>query len=242
MKKRTLLLTICFVALCLNAAPAMANLVATYDMSSAELSYDAATNKLTVYETAMSNLEVRQKDDTTMTTLDTATVVGGTKFNLLLDLTLVDQPGVNNWSGAGSFVFTDTSLASNAVEAAIQTYEIVRESGALIIRGYLSELLPNTSILVNRGDPWVFAGTAGLTAAGADGTADQVTMYNPGSYDGGQLITIEFGIGSDLDILFATNRTLSGGIVTGQVVPVPAAIVLGILGLGVVGIKLRKYA
>ena len=240
MKIKLLILSIA--VLCLSATPAMADLVLTYDMAGAELSYDAGTKKLTVYETALSNLEVRQKDDTTNTTLDYAAVVGGTNFNLLLDLTLVDGPGVNDWSGTGSFGFTDTSLASNAVEAAVQTYLIVWDGSSLTIKGYLNDLLPNTSILVKRGDPWVFAGSAVNTALGSDGTADQVTMYHPGSYNGGLLITIEFGIGSNLDTLFASDQTLSGGIVTGQVVPVPAAIVLGILGLGVVGWKLRKFA
>jgi len=242
LKRRILLLFICFAALCFSATPVMSDLVLTYEMGRATLTYTKASHNFQVAETSSSDLYVQVVDYVAFTTLDDAEVDGGTNFNLLLDLAMVDEAGANNWSATGTLKFTDTDTSDYAVEAAIQSYSVQIDSGYLEIKGYLSDLVPNTSILVNRGDPWVFGGSAGYTLAGADGTADQVTMYNPGSYDGGQLLMIKFGVSGTLDAFFSIDRLLTNGEVKGQVVPAPAAVVLGILGLAVVGVKLRKYA
>jgi len=53
-------------------------------------------------------------------------------------------------------------------------------------------------------------------------------------------VTLDF---ADLtDIGFGVQSTKAQDFFHASVVPVPAAVILGILGLGVVGIKLRKYA
>ena len=246
MKKRRLLVVICFAFLCLSAAPAMADLVLQYDMNKALLDFTVGDKKLVVTESASSVMDVAKTDNGTFSTLDTARVIGGANFDLLLDLTLT-QLGANNWSASGSLQFSDTDTSDYAVEATVQSYLIQISGGSLEIKGYLGDLGTNKSILVNRGDPWEFVGNSAppflpSTPAGSDGTADQVTMFNPESYDGGQAWTIKFGVSGTLDNFFSEDRDLSDGEVKGQVVPVPAAVLLGILGLGVVGLKLRKYA
>jgi len=235
------------------ATPAIADLALTYHVNKAELSYTATTKKLQVRETYRSILEVRQEDTLTFAVHDNAEVNGyfwdgsanQANFDLLLDLQLV-QLGPNNWSAtSGSLKFTDTNRASNAVEAAVDVYEIVVDSDELRIRGHMTNLGTNTKILVNRGDPWKFVGNDETGDAGdADGTANQVTMYGPENYDIGEVLTVKFGVGVDLDTLFGgvDNQTLLGGEVKGQVVPVPAAVLLGFLGLGAAGLKLRKFA
>jgi hypothetical protein len=241
MKRKKILLFLCF-ALYFGVTPAMADLVLQYDMNKALLDFTQATNKLIVKEDTPSILDVAVVDDVTFSTLDTARLNGGANFNLLLDLTMVDEPGDNNWSASGSLKFSDTDTSDYAVEATVQSYLVQISSGVLEIKANLGDLGTNTSILVNRGDPWVFAGSAEGMAAGSDGTQDQVTMYNPEAYDGGQAWTIKFGVSGTLDNFFSGDRDLSDGEVKGQVVPVPAAVMLGILGLAVAGWKLRKYA
>ena len=54
-------------------------------------------------------------------------------------------------------------------------------------------------------------------------------------YDSGRIWGGSYG---GMDLLAITAFEPTGGVI----VPVPAAVILGILGLGVVSIKLRKYA
>ncbi len=239
MKIKLLVLAI---ALCLSAAPAMADMV-TYDMGIATLDFTQATNNLLVQETSLSMLYL-EFDDLGGVALDNVAIIGGDNFNLTLDLTM-NQLGINNWSASGSLKFTDTDATSNAVEAAVQSYSVKADGTSLQIVGSLSPQNPPPSILVNRGDPWVFVGNTDGGGADADLTANQITVFNPESYDGGTVWTIKFGMTDSLDVFFGTtgqDRHLTGGEVKGSVVPVPAAVLLGILGLGVVGLKLRKYA
>lgn len=242
--KKLILFTMAFAFL---ATPAMADLVLKYDMDSALLTYTAASKKLVVTETLGSELQVRKADNVTFNVLDNAKITGGGNFDLMLDLQLVDEVGLNNWSGTGSLKFTDTTTATNAVEARVQTYNISKDvffgSSYLLVQGSLSDWGANSSILMNRGDPWVFTGNGEIAGEATQGTANQVTMFNRESYDSGLVFTIRFGMGNgDLDTLFLSNQTLSGGQVGGEVVPAPAAVLLGMLGLSVAGIKLRKYA
>jgi len=237
--RRTILLAIACVFV---ATPALAGLVVTYDMSAATLNFTVADSKLKVTEGVLSNLTLTYIDDQTFATLDSVAVTGGANFNLLVDLTMT-QLGPNNWSAAGTLGFTDLNTANNAVEAAVQSYSVSIAGGYLEIKGYLQNLGANSSILVNRGDPWVFVGNADLGGADADTTANQITVFNPVSYDGGELLTLKFGVGGTLDNFFSADRlNLTGGEVKGQVVPVPAAVLLGFLGLGAAGIKLRRFA
>jgi len=235
--KRILLVAVLCVC---TMTPAFADLYLTYDSSAASLVYTVATKTLVVTNTAGSVFQVR-KEDTGLGTIVDNTQIVGTGFSLALNLNLVDLAGANNWSATGTLTFTDTG-ASNVVEATVTTSSITMPSNILMIQANLSNLGINDRILVGA-DPWVFNGQSEIPGEGTEGIANQITMYNPGSYDGGNLLTLKFSApGSNLDTLFGTNRNLAGGEVKGQVVPVPAAVLLGLLGLGAAGIKLRRFA
>ena len=225
----------------LIATPAMADIVLEYHMFSATLDFDGA-NKLEVYQSPGSILEVFKNDDVALTTLDTARIIGGSNFDFMLDLTMIDLPGANNWSALGTLKFTDNDMSDNAVEAGVQSTSITLEGGTLEIKGVLMDLNP-PSILVNRGDPWEFAGDFEADTPDEDLIANHVTMYNPQSYDGGDLLTLKFSLGTlTLDQFFSDSRLVGSGEVKGSIVPVPGAVLLGLLGLGAAGMKLRKYA
>lgn len=240
--RKTILLLVSIVILGLSAIPAMADMV-TYDMGQATLDYFRPTNRLLVRESALSTLYL-ELDDPYGVALDNVAVVGGINFGLALDLTMIDLPGDNNWSALGTLRFTDTDMSSAAVEAVVVSTSITADGTSLRIEGGLEDLNP-PSILVNRGDPWVFTGNADGGGADADDTYGQITVPNPGSYDGGTILTLKFGYAGTLDELFGAigpDPSMTGGEVKGVVVPVPAAVLLGVLGMGVAGLKLRKYA
>lgn len=236
-------ITIIAVALLAFAPVAMADLIVTYDCSNAALNYNSALKTMAVTQTGGSVFDVRTEDTVSGTVQDTARLIGNS-FNLALDLQMV-QLGVNNWDGAGTIKFTDTSTATNAVEATADISSIQVLAGNLIITGNLGVLNPNTNILVNRGNPWVFVGNQAIpTEPDADGVVGQITVDNIASYINGTLITLKFGVPGNgtLDSLFSVDRSMNGGEVKGSVVPAPAAVLLGAMGLGLVGWVKRRFA
>jgi hypothetical protein len=236
--RKTILLLVSIVILGFVTTPVMADLV-TYDMGQATLDYMRPFNRLLVQESVLSQLYL-ELDDPGGNALDNAAIIGGVNFDLVLDLTLT-QLGTNNWSAAGTFRFTDTTLATAAVEAWVQSTSIKADGTSLQIAGSLGYLNP-PSILVNRGDPWVFTGNADGGGADADGTANQITVPGSESYDGGTILTLKFGYTGTVDEFFGADQNMTGGEVKGVIVPIPGAVLLGMLGMGVAGLKLRKYA
>jgi hypothetical protein len=221
------------------ATPALADII-TYDMSNASLDYTVSTQRLLVQDTSVSLLSLELDAPGGIARDDALIFNMVANFDLAVDLTMT-QLGPNIWSGTGALTFTDLATGSNAVEAAITTTSIVATGNSLEIRGALSPLA-GTSILVNRGDPWTFAGSFGSGGANADGVPGQITVSNPGSYDGGDILTLKFGYDGTVDQFFLNPQDLTGGEVKGAIVPVPAAVLLGFLGLGAAGLKLRRFA
>ena len=168
MRRKIILFLLFCVVITLHAPPALADLVLSYDIPDALLDYTVSNKRLLVQESSDSDLILKLVDNESYVTLDNARVDGGDNFNLMVDLTMT-QLGINNWSAAGTLKFTDTATGTNAVEAVVQSYSVSIAGGYLEIKGYLGDLNPS-AILVNRGDPWVFAGNF-------DGRA--VTGMNP---------------------------------------------------------------
>ncbi len=232
---KTRLLMVSVAVLCLGAVPVTADLI--YDMGNATLDFTQSTSNLLVRESGLSQLYV-ELDDPAGAALDNVAIIGGANFDLAVDLTMV-QLGVNTWSASGTLAFTDIATGTNAVEAMITGASVTSTGTSLEIRGALQ----GEPVLVNRGDPWVFVGNADGGGADQDSTSSQITVLNPESYDGGTILTLKFGMTLPLDEFFGQDRLgLTGGEVKGAIVPVPAAVLLGMLGMGIAGLKLRKHA
>ena len=243
MLKRRLLLVISLVALCLSAAPARAGLSLSFDIDDTEMTYTTGDGKATVRETDSSILEGSLYSGSTKT--DSAYILSASNFDALLDLQF--SGGGSSWSAAGSLAVTDSSL-SNRFEADFASTAItltqVGTNYFLTVQGTLATQAGNDAILVNS-DPWTFAGTSQDSGVGngSDTVANTITIAGWDAWDSGDLFTIHWDVGtiSNLDTLFGSDRTLSNGQMVFTVVPVPAAVLIGMLGLGVAGLKLRKY-
>lgn len=238
---------ICTLAMCLIATPAMADLILDYHVNNTYLSYTASTNQLTITDNVGSTLDLYKMDTATLTTIDSARISDPLNFNFVLDLTMVDGvPNDNTWSGSGTMNFTDTSLSSRVAATVLTTMVDISPvvgGSQLTITGTLGALNP-PSILVG-GDPWTFQGTGEGHINDEDGIANHVTMYNASSYDSGYVFVIRTSLPSSLtmDQFLSTDRSgISAVEIKGSIVPVPGAILLGALGLGVAGVKLRRFA
>ena len=224
----------------------MADLLVSFDMTDANLTYTAATNALTVDEISASDLRVYLKNTALSPDVrDTAMITGGDNFDLLLSLTLTDLPGTDNWSGSGSLTFTDSNTNDDAVVANLETTSInifAGGGGILWITGDLTDV--SGGILQNRGDPWKFVGTSAIGGyLDADGVPGQISVSSPDNYDIGVVLVLEFGTPTTSeDVFFGSNRNIGGGNVKGSIVPAPAAVLLGMMGLGIVGIRMRRLA
>jgi len=161
---------------------------------------------------------------------------GAYDFNGALTFTHL---GVNNWSATGSFTLADSvgtrveaDFLSSSITLANTPLPPFGTMSTMTISGTLSIKAPNSSILVGP-DPWTFAGTSG-----------GLTVTDWQRYDNGALVTAEFYFPGavDLDTLLSVNRASSGGETEFSVVPVPAAILLGMLGLSAAGVGLRRFA
>ncbi len=232
------------VALLVIAPAAMADINVAYDLQEASLSYvrDANSNVLTVTETGSSTFVVKKLDG--LTTLDGAKLVAdeGDLFSVSLVLNLEDLAGDNNWGGSGTFTFTDKNGVTVAA-ANVKIIDAFIKDGNLQIDGSLLTMGANSSILLPSGDPWIFEGSKGSGTADQDGVDGRITVSNAASFDNGDVMNLRFGVGNiTLDQLFADNFDADSGEVKGKIVPAPAAVLLGAMGLGLVGWVKRRFA
>lgn len=259
MFKRRLLLVLSLATFCLSAAPAMADLALLFDIDGTEMTYSSGTATISLQSGA--TLMTKLMDG--IVTNDTANIDNGDgdsdTFLLTATLNFTNEPGVDDWSASGSIQIMDLS-GINVIDAYFQSSDIpftfssddvyltpgpTPGTAFLNIDGYLS---PNTApaILV---DPtpasnWTFQGEASASN-GSDGVPDQITVQNWQQWDAGTVISFHYVIfQNSLDTLFASDFTgVNGDIdLTITSTPVPAAVLLGIIGLGIAGLKLRKYA
>ena len=256
MLKRRLLVVISFAILCLSAAPTRADLSLYVDVEQTTMSYDPIAEHADI--TLMGDAEVIVSLYAGATSVDNVKiyndmVVGGgadSVFDAHMNLDFV-QAGVENWSATGDLWLTDNT-SGNRIEADFVSSNIYiggTSGNELFIAGSLNPFGTNEAILVDpgSGNPWTFAGEHdSLFDGGQDGWDNQVTVPLWESWDHGSVIVMHYNVGTNsLDTLFGTYSP-SGGYINGDIdmtlAPIPAAVVLGLLGLGVAGLKLRKYA
>jgi len=193
------------------------------------------------------------------------------KFDLELTATIVNGGGVDDVSMiGGTLKATDvlTTLAAPSIAAAAFNTAfggdldgITFDGTTLTIRGLLATLAGNDSILLNPAGAlaWTYKGEGG-TDPDLDGVADQITVplqfrsnYDVGMFYQLNTLVTRFKDGTstagitNADELFAA-AALHGGFEAGggelkiDIIPAPAGVLLGVIGLCVVGWTRRRVA
>jgi hypothetical protein len=227
---RRLLWAISVAAFCLSAASARADLV-SFSISDTTLSYSVDSQHATI-------------DGTDWSTLQASLSSGGTEIGsasigngFFASSTFVDLDftgGSGSWSATGALTLTDTT-EEGRIEAAFTSTGITVTKLSwmyyLTIEGTLRPYGSNETILVNS-TPWTF-----------EGDYDTINIDDPAGWSSGEFVSFNWAIGgvSDLDTFFASDQYLFGGETVFNVVPTPVAVLLGMLGMGVAGLKLRKF-
>ena len=256
---KTKLLVVSFIVLCLGAVPAMAERYVYIDIDNTELTigWDGTNSTGSISLLSNATLDASMNDILSVppeiddVRIDNAT--SSNPFDAGASLAFA-QAAAEVWSATGSIFVTDTTT-NNRIEAVFASSQILMQGGGiagkdLYIFGKLSRVSTNEAILVGAasGNPWTFVGddedpTFSVTG-GADTVHDQITVNDWETWDVGTLTVLHYKTNlTSLDTLFTTDAgTYTKGDMDITVVPVPGAILLGMLGLSVAGIKLRKFS
>lgn len=238
MLRTRLILAVSLTALCLGATSAMADFVDFYAndtvMTITSAGATGAVATITPEDTT-STLEVNVKaDDNSL--LDSMSMGG---YDLTAVLTFVGMG--NDYSATGTLAVNDaegTKILADFQSTDVSFAPLIPDhpySNYITVHGTLSPQSPNKSILLGGGSyTWDFVDTPTETASLAGNIA---------SFDAGNMVVFKYNIpfGSLQDFLSAQNAE-GDGMLVGTVTPVPVAVLLGVIGMGVAGLKLRKFA
>jgi hypothetical protein len=208
--------------ICVMATSAIAN---EFAFSISNLETQWAQSSETLFETRISQMSIGDVTDQEPPMSQAVFLWGfntGGDFSLTMDITNIDSIAMTA-KGTGSFVFTDVD--SDTITGNL-TGTWSRTGNSNTFTGTLSQVVFN-----NPSDDGTFDGHYN-TAANMSfsalppwyGTIVQLTAED----------ILWFGEGG-------WAWTMSGS-VDATVAPMPAAVILGVLGLSIAGIKLRKYA
>ncbi len=228
---KTKLLILSIAVLCMSAMPAKADLF-TFTYNALESWYDSSTKVFTSDEVAgSSTASLTNLQGGGTSTFDTAW--GGTE-DYTLTMLISNLGGFGTTAdGAGSLLLTDVD--SDTIYADLSgTWAPPSPGAALKFSGVLSNVVYTG---IGLGDNTKFDGDTG---------AASMAFSSPGPWNGTIIHLILTGL--DFSASWGDGTPLDGfggiqdGGLTAVVVPVPAAVLLGILGLSVAGLKLRKFA
>lgn len=238
MKTRFLILGLA--ALCLNTSPAMANLFSfTYDSLQTWYSTGANTFTADVVARVRPGSVTRIAGVPSTASFDTIWDAGANHFGLSM---LISNVGVGGMAAGGSGLFTlrdvdNDTITGNLIGRWNLQGSTLRFNGDLSNVAYTPDTLGETVFNGDYGTSasMVFGGVPSPWAGPiVELAADEVRFDKSwGDSDGGVLgggvtTTIEaVPVPADLEAVHA---------------PVPAALLLGLLGLGAAGLKLRRYA
>jgi hypothetical protein len=228
MKTRFLILGLA--ALCLNASPAMADLF-SFTFDALQTWYDVGSTTFTadVVDGISPGSVTRITPVGSSAIFDTNWDAGPEHFLLSM---LISNVGVGGMTakGSGSFTFTDTDwdTLSGDINGQWQL-----QSSTLRFNGNLSNVVYTPS-------------EAGETLFNGDLGSASMAFGTPSPWPGTVIeltaseltFATDWGDGSPGD----NDGGVQGGGVTATVTPVPAALLLGLFGLGAAGVKLRRYA
>jgi len=240
----------------LSVVPAMAVPTVVIDSSQTKMTVVdwTSANDLTGVVSALndqSDLTAKIQDDVTHATLD------GVKLaSYDMDLSFHFLGAGNAYTANGVFRLQDALGGGWDVQADFTSTGVtlvpIGSYQRLEIQGTLATMSGNPSILMGS-DPWVFTGDMHDGGPGnADGNLLTITVNGPGNYDTGGLVALHYpvyGNFSSLQDLFASlgeGSVLDNGSVHAKIspvlVPVPGAVMLGMLGVGIIGLIRRRFA
>jgi len=222
LRRKTLLLFICFGALCFNAAPATANLF-DFQFGSLDSSFTYATGAFNASKNALTMGSVTRLEAPVGVAVFMPYSWGiGGDFSISMAITDI---GATSADGAGTFNITD--IVGDTITGGIEGVW-GREGSSNSFAGTLSNV-----IFTDNGDK-----DGNFDAHFVNSVSMSFAQPSPwlGSFVELSTTGVWFGDGID----YTTNSGSAGA----SIVPVPApvAVLLGILGLSVAGIKLRKFA
>lgn len=233
LKRRKFLLVICFAALYLSAVPAMAgfvDLTANQTLMTVTDVWNGTTATTIVeaeYPTSTMNMYIKDNDGNILQSL----VVEPYD----LTATLVFTGSGNDYSAIGSLVINDTS--GKKIDAAFLSDMVTFTPGAwistLTMTGSLTPQPGKTSIL-SESSSWEFANSP----------TEKIFLTNADEFDHGIMVVFEMFLHTNsLQEYLSADGAQGQGELRAQIhsTPIPAAVLLGIIGLGVVGLKLRRF-
>jgi len=143
------------------------------------------------------------------------------------------------FSLVGAFTQTDvtgTKLAADFTSTYVGFGQPVGAQDGLVISGLLSTMAGNRSILVNAdaSDTWTFYGPT-----------RSISILHAADYDMGTVWEFHSDQGAlyaDIEEFFAADRLVGDGDMKVNILPVPPAVALGAIGLGLVGWMKRRSA
>jgi hypothetical protein len=241
------LLAVTIVAAFLFTAPVLADSAVTFDLSNASLNFQKKTSSVSigVTETEGSWFDVKLEDPNLSPNVrDTARIIveDSPSFECRLNMNLTKTGSV--WGGTGDLWFTDVNGVTKA-SADFKTSSIIMQGHDLFIFGNLTTQAGNDSILLPNGvDPWTYMGQKAIVGKmDQDTVPGQITVPGHNAFDNGSLILVKFDTNfTSLDEVFREDMVLDGGELKGKIIPAPAAVVLGFIGLSLVGWRMRRYA
>jgi hypothetical protein len=230
-KKRLLIVSLA--AFCLSAPAAKADML-TFDVTNTTMDYHQSYNGVEISNTSNSTLQASLLNSGG-TPIQSASIASGNNFAMSVNLSIGSSGG--SYKATGAVALSDYGASENRIVGDFTSTRIDVYGGGniyfLTITGTLDPLGTNGAVLNPWAASWTFDGDA----------PSAITIANPAGWDYGDMVTFNWGIGniSTPAAFFANDHTLFGGEAAFSAVPVPAAILLGMLGLSVAGVKLRKY-
>jgi len=246
MSNKTITLLAMVTALVLTNA-AMADMYVDFSVGELNLDYNATTKVMVITSTVSgtsngSTLEAGVYDDPgdLSNLLDSIQIDQDDFAFTLYSLSVTfSQNGTNDWSASGSLSLLD-GTGSQVLSADFNSSAVAMITGGrtFFLDGYLTPLTGsgNPGVLVPSVYSW--------TMSDGGSPAETITVNNATSFDNGTMLNTQFNtnVAITLDQFLTGNRSLDDGDSHMTVTPAPAGVLLGIIGLGMIGARMRKYA